>query len=77
MTFRQTASCVPPVVWCATELHGRTNFLAYFGKLTADVTFCQPELETTLRRIADAGARGLYGGHTADLLASAAARHAL
>ena len=54
----------------ATELHGRTNFLTYFGKLRSDSTFRQPELEATLRRIAAAGARGFYSGRTADLLVS-------
>ncbi len=54
----------------ATELHGRTNFLTYFGKLGTDLTFRQPELEATLRRIAAAGSRGFYGGRTADLVVS-------
>jgi len=36
----------------AAELHGRTNFLLYFGALATDATFRQPELESTLRRIA-------------------------
>src|SRR5256885_13493722 len=35
----------------AAELHGRTNFLAYFGALASDATFRQSELESTLRRI--------------------------
>lgn len=54
----------------AGELHGRTNFLTYFRKLTSDTTFRQPELEATLRRIAAAGPPGFYGGHTADLVVS-------
>ena len=54
----------------AAELHGRTNFLAYFGALATDATFRQPELESTLRRIAAAGPRGFYAGRTAELIAT-------
>jgi gamma-glutamyltranspeptidase/glutathione hydrolase len=54
----------------ATELHGRTNFLAYFGRLAANVPFRQPELESTLRRVAAAGPHGFYSGRTADLIAA-------
>jgi gamma-glutamyltranspeptidase/glutathione hydrolase len=53
---------------CAAELHGRTNFLAYFGTLAANATFRQPELEATLRRVAAAGPRGFYAGRTAELI---------
>ncbi len=51
-------------------LHGRTNFLRYFGTLAPNVSFRQPELESTLRRIAAAGPRGFYGGRTAELIAA-------
>ncbi|HXN79801.1 MAG TPA: gamma-glutamyltransferase, partial [Steroidobacteraceae bacterium] len=58
----------------AAELRGRTNFLAYFGALATDATFRQPELESTLRRIAAAGVRGFYAGRTAELIAAEMAR---
>ena len=58
----------------AVELHGRTNFLAYFGALASDATFRQSELESTLRRIAAAGPRGFYAGRTAELIAAEMAR---
>jgi gamma-glutamyltranspeptidase/glutathione hydrolase len=54
----------------AEVLHGRTNFLTYFGALAPDATFRQPELESTLRRIAAAGPRGFYAGRTAELIAA-------
>jgi len=59
----------------ARELHGRTNFLTYFGSLAPDGMFRQPELEATLRRIAAAGPRGFYAGETAELLLADMARH--
>ena len=52
----------------AAELHGRTNFLAYFGALSAGATLRQPELEATLRRIAAHGSDGFYRGRTAELI---------
>jgi gamma-glutamyltranspeptidase/glutathione hydrolase len=58
----------------ADVLHGRTNFLAYFGALATDATFRQPELESTLRRIAAAGPRGFYAGRTAELIVAEMAR---
>ena len=58
----------------AAVLHGRTNFLDYFGALKAGATFRQPELERTLRRISGEGARGFYAGRTAQLLTAAMAR---
>jgi gamma-glutamyltranspeptidase / glutathione hydrolase len=57
------------------ELHGRTNFLAYFGALATDATFRQPELETTLRRIAASGPRDFYAGRTAALIAAEMTRN--
>jgi gamma-glutamyltranspeptidase/glutathione hydrolase len=58
----------------AAELHGRTNFLSYFGALATGATLRQPELEATLRRIAAAGPRGFYAGRTATLLVAEMAR---
>jgi gamma-glutamyltranspeptidase / glutathione hydrolase len=58
----------------AAQLHGRTNFLTYFGALASDATFRQSELESTLRRIAAAGPRGFYAGGTAELIAAEMAR---
>ena len=58
----------------ARELHGRTNFLTYFGSLAPEGTFRQPELAATLRRIAADGPRGFYGGRTAALLLADMAR---
>ena len=58
----------------AAEFHGRTNFLASFGALATDATFRQPELESTLRRIAAAGPRGFYAGRTATLIVAEMAR---
>ncbi|MBV8144103.1 MAG: gamma-glutamyltransferase, partial [Gammaproteobacteria bacterium] len=52
----------------ATMLHGRTNFLQYFGKLAANQNFRQPELESTLQRIAAEGSHGFYAGHSAQLI---------
>jgi gamma-glutamyltranspeptidase/glutathione hydrolase len=52
----------------AVQLRERTNFLAYFGALETDATVRQPELEATLRRIADTGPEGFYAGRTADLI---------
>ncbi len=51
-------------------LHGRTNFLSYFGRLAPNASFRQPELEATLRRIAAAGPGGFYRGETAGLIAA-------
>jgi gamma-glutamyltranspeptidase/glutathione hydrolase len=52
----------------AAEFSGKTNFGAYFGSLAPDAAFRQPELEATLRRIADGGPRGFYAGRTAELV---------
>ena len=59
----------------ARELHGRTNFLNYFGSLTADSTFRQAELEESLRRIAADGPHGFYAGRTAELIVAEMARN--
>jgi gamma-glutamyltranspeptidase/glutathione hydrolase len=45
-----------------------TNFTAYFGGLTAGVTFRQPELAATLKRVQAHGADGFYRGITADFV---------
>src|SRR2546429_3896216 len=58
----------------AAALHGRTNFLTYFGALAADATFRQPELQATLPRIARPGPRGVYSGRTAGLILAEMAR---
>jgi len=58
----------------AGELHGRTNFMAYYGALASGRTFTQPELEATLRRLAAAGPPGFYAGPTADLIVAQMAR---
>ena len=58
----------------ARELHGRSNFLDYFGALAPEATFRQPELERTLKAIAADGPRAFYAGHTAELLVAEMAR---
>ena len=58
----------------AAELHGRTNFLSYFGALSAGTTFRQRELEATLRRVAAHGSDGFYKGRTAELIIAEMAR---
>ncbi|WP_246012007.1 gamma-glutamyltransferase [Hydromonas duriensis] len=45
-----------------------TNFAQYFKGMKTGQRFVQPELEQTLRRIAQNGAPEFYEGHTADLL---------
>ena len=59
----------------ARELRGRTNFLSYFGSLTAETTFRQAELEETLKRIAADGPHGFYAGRTAELIVAEMARN--
>ena len=58
----------------AAELHGRTNFLAYFGALAPGHRHRQPELAATLSRIAAAGPDGFYKGRTARLIVAEMAR---
>src|SRR3984893_18223855 len=58
----------------AAALHGRTNFLAYFGALAPDATLRPSELAGALRRIAAAGPRGFYAGRTAELIVAEMAR---
>jgi gamma-glutamyltranspeptidase/glutathione hydrolase len=45
-----------------------TNFWDYFGSISAQEPFRQPELGRTLRRIADLGAEDFYRGETARLI---------
>ena len=58
----------------ARELHGRTNFLDYFGALAPEATFRQGELERTLKAIAADGPHAFYAGHTAELIVAEMAR---
>ncbi|MEM9208364.1 MAG: gamma-glutamyltransferase [Pseudomonadota bacterium] len=48
----------------------RTNFYRYFGGISADEPFRQPELADTLRRIAEVGEDDFYRGETAELIAA-------
>ena len=50
------------------RFQGRTNFSEYFGNISADHLFKQPELAATLRRIAANGADEFYRGKTAELI---------
>ena len=45
-----------------------TNFWQYFGSLSTEAAFRQPELARTLRRIAELGADDFYRGETASLI---------
>ena len=56
------------------QYDGKTNFRDYFGALKAGETFRQPELATTLRRIAESGADDFYRGETARLIVAEMAR---
>jgi gamma-glutamyltranspeptidase/glutathione hydrolase len=51
-----------------------TNFSRYFGRVAAGKTLRQPELATTLARIARNGPDEFYTGRTADLLVAQMAR---
>jgi len=46
----------------------RTNFRTYFGDISTDELFVQPELAATLERIAELGPEDFYRGETADLI---------
>jgi gamma-glutamyltranspeptidase/glutathione hydrolase len=50
------------------KYEGKTNFGKYFGDLTGGKTHRQPELATTLKRIAENGPAEFYKGETADLI---------
>ena len=45
-----------------------TNFRQYFGDISTDKPFRQPELAATLTRIAERGAQDFYAGETAELI---------
>jgi gamma-glutamyltranspeptidase/glutathione hydrolase len=51
-----------------------TNFSRYFGGMTAGRMFRQPELASTLERVAKGGDKEFYAGKTADLLVAQMAR---
>jgi len=51
------------------QFRNRTNFGEYFGTISTDELFKQPELATTLRRIAGSGHDEFYRGKTAELIA--------
>ena len=51
-----------------------TNFSEYFGAISTDELFKQPELAGTLRRIAESGQDEFYRGKTAELLVEQMAR---
>src|SRR6266480_25556 len=63
-TIGAGAAGVPGTVAGLWQLHRR------FGALASEAKFRQPELESTLRRIASAGLRGFYAGRTAELIAA-------
>ena len=50
------------------QFDGRTNFGEYFGEISTDALFKQPELAATLRRIAENGHDEFYQGKTAELI---------
>ena len=53
---------------------GKTNFDEHFGELREGRLLQQPELATTLRRIAERGAADFYSGETATLIVEEMAR---
>jgi len=50
------------------QFRNRTNFSDYFGAISTDELFKQPELAATLRRIAESGHDEFYRGKTAELI---------
>ena len=52
----------------SVPFRGRTNFAEYFGTISTDQLFKQPELAATLRRIAASGPDEFYRGKTAELI---------
>jgi gamma-glutamyltranspeptidase/glutathione hydrolase len=56
------------------QFRDRTNFSEYFGTISTDELFKQPELATTLRRIAESGHYEFYRGKTAELIVEQMAR---
>lgn len=52
----------------------QTNFKQYFGEISADRLFKQPELAATLERIAEHGPDDFYRGETATMLVDQMAR---
>ena len=66
-----------PAAILVDDIHGmrdwfgeQTNFYRYFGSISTDEPFRQPELAETLRRIADQGEDDFYRGKTAGLIAA-------
>jgi gamma-glutamyltranspeptidase/glutathione hydrolase len=56
------------------ELHGRTNFAAYFASMATGQRHRQPELAATLRLVAAQGPAGFYRGKTAAMIVAEVAR---
>lgn len=54
--------------WIANKSKVPLNFKRYFGELKAGLLFKQPELATTLKRIAQTGPYDFYFGQTAQLI---------
>ena len=66
-----------PAAILVDDIHGmrdwfgeQTNFYRYFGSISTDEPFKQPELAETLRRIANQGEDDFYRGKTAKLIAA-------
>jgi gamma-glutamyltranspeptidase/glutathione hydrolase len=53
------------------QFAGRTDFEDYFANVKAGAIFQQPELASTLARIAADGPQGFYAGRTASLIVAA------
>ena len=67
--FRVSAMLAQERDESAKSLAGRTNFARFFSGMHTNEAFRQPQLEATLRRIAQNGAREFYEGTTATLIA--------